>query len=267
MSVSFFPFEKNTLSFRFIPPGDELVAWKDQVCLDPAGKASSCHAGIFNDFEMVFNLSDPSSLASQFLTEIRDKNIQKDALRFRKNLERLGEIMAYEISKKMPFSKIPLETPLSTTEGFVLTSNPVLITVLRAGIPYFQGFLNFFDNAECGFIGAGRKEGEDEISIDLDYIASPSLEKKNVILIDPMLATGKSFLKSLESLRPYGRPNHVYIAALVASPEGIQNIQKNLDLPFSLWTFSIDENLNSNFFILPGLGDAGDLSFGKKMKK
>lgn len=214
---------------------------------------------------MVFNLSEQNSIANQFLAELRDKQIQQDSMRFRKNLERLGEIMAYEVSKVLPYTTKAIETPLGMARLNVLKSEPVLLTILRAGLPYFQGFLNFFDQATCGFIGAYRQEGEHELAIRLNYLTSPSLEGKEVILIDPMLATGKSITDSVKHLLKRGVPRHLHIVALVAAPEGIKHLAEELALPYSLWTCSIDEKLDDQYYIVPGLGDAGDLCFGEKI--
>lgn len=213
----------------------------------------------------VFVLNKENSVANQFLIELRDKNIQQDRMKFRHNLTRLGEVMAYEISKKLAYHQIVVETPLKKTQSFAIKQQPVLITVLRAGLPYFQGFLNYFDQADSGFIGAYRKEGEQELSIQLDYLATPSLQNREVILIDPMLATGNSIIRSVAALLKHGNPSHIYVASLVAAPEGVKNINEHLSVASSLFTVSMDENLNSEFYIVPGLGDAGDLSFGEKI--
>jgi uracil phosphoribosyltransferase len=205
------------------------------------------------------------SVANQFLNEIRDVQIQKDRLRFRSNLFRLGEIMAYEISKKLEYGPETVSTPLGLLSSSALKSNPVIITVLRAGLPYFQGFMNYFDQADAGFIGAYRKEGEAELKINLEYLATPGLEGREVILVDPMLATGKSFIRSATALLQQGKPSHLHIAALIAAPEGIDYIQKNMPGPYTLWTFAVDEKLDHRFYIVPGLGDAGDLSYGDKL--
>jgi uracil phosphoribosyltransferase len=212
----------------------------------------------------VFVLSEQNSVANHFLAELRDVNQQGDRLRFRTNMIRLGEIMAYEISKKMSYQSANVQTPLKATQMQLLKEKPILLTVLRAGLPYFQGFLNYFDSADAGFIGAYRKEGKEEISIELDYMAMPSLENRQVILIDPMLATGFSFIRSINELAKFGRPSHIFIASLVAAPEGIKRIADSLKVPFSLFTVAVDEKLNTESYIEPGLGDAGDLSFGKK---
>lgn len=214
---------------------------------------------------MLYNLGENNSIANQFLYELRDKNIQKDTLRFRRNMERLGEIMAYEISKKLAYKPVDFETPLAKHNTALLHHSPVLVTILRAGIPFYQGFSNVFDAAESGFIGAYRKEDETEVKINLEYLAAPRLDQKDVIVIDPMLATGKSFLKSLTTLLQQGEPSHLHIAAIVATHAGIQLIEDQIRIPFTIWTFAVDAKLNDHFYIVPGLGDAGDLAFGEKI--
>ncbi len=210
-------------------------------------------------------LGEPPSIANQFLNEIRGTDSQQDRLRFRINLERMGEIMAYEISKRLSYKECLVTSPLASLTSRQLKSQPILVTVLRAGLPYFQGFLNYFDRADAGFIGAYRKEDGEELTINLEYLASPSLEGQEVILIDPMLATGKSFIRSVNALMNRGKPSHIHLASLIASPEGVQHVKENLKIPFTIWTFSVDEKLDSRFYIVPGLGDAGDLSFGNKL--
>ena len=192
--------------------------------------------------------------------------IQNDRMRFRKNLERLGEILAYEISKTLDYKAIEVETPLAKTIISTPESQVVLISVLRASLPFYQGFLNFFDEAESGFIGAFRDENKSgEIKINLGYHASPSLQGKVIILADPMLATGKSIIRTLDTILSHGIPSMIHIAALFAAPEGIEYIEENLKLPYKLWLGSIDEKLNHLSYIVPGLGDAGDLAFGEKL--
>jgi len=212
---------------------------------------------------MVFNLCEENSVANQFMAEIRDKSIQGDRMKFRKNLERLGQIMAYQISRKLSFRPVNVDTPLGNTSINVPVANPILITVMRAGLGYFQGFVDYFDRADCGFIGAYRQEGSGVVN--LDYSAAPSIEGKVVILIDPMLATGSSFIESVNAMGRLGTPAHIHIAALVASPQGIKFVGENLELPHTIWTWAIDDTLDDNFYIVPGLGDAGDLSFGVKL--
>lgn len=213
----------------------------------------------------VFVLNHQNSIANQFLLELRDQKIQQDRMRFRNNLMRLGEVMAYEISKKLSYKRKEIQTSLTNISIPTISQSPVIITVLRAGLPYFQGFLNYFDQSDSGFIGAYRKEGGNEIEIQLDYLAAPSLEGREVILVDPMLATGNSFVRSISALMKLGQPSHIFLAAMIASPEGIEIIQKKVTTPSSLWIVSIDEKLDQNFYIVPGLGDAGDLSFGQKL--
>jgi len=213
----------------------------------------------------LINLGTNDSIANQFLAQVRDKEIQADRMRFRTNLERLGEIMAYEISRKLQYEPHSFDSPLKKTIINQLKSQPVLVTVLRAGLPYFQGFLNYFDDADAGFIGAYRTENTKGIKINFEYLAAPGIDGKQVIVVDPMLATGKSFIRSVNELVRHGTPNHIHIASLIASPEGIEYINANLKLPFTIWTFSVDEKLDSRFYIVPGLGDAGDLSYGEKL--
>lgn len=197
---------------------------------------------------------------------MRDISIQKDRMRFRKNLERLGEILAYEISKSLDFKDQDIATPLAKTQMAIPSNQIVLVSVLRASLPFYQGFLNFFDSAESGFIGAFRNENEGgDIIINLNYHASPSLEGKVVILADPMLATGKSIIRTLETIVSHGTPAMIHIAALFAAPEGIKYIEENLKLPYKFWLGTLDEKLNHLSYIVPGLGDAGDLAFGEKL--
>ncbi|HEY9004711.1 uracil phosphoribosyltransferase [Ohtaekwangia sp.] len=214
---------------------------------------------------MVFNLSEQNSVANQFIVELRDKTLQQDRMRFRKNMERLGEIMAYEVSKKFQYTTRIIETPLGKSRINVVKHQPVLITILRAGFPYFQGFINFFDQAEAGFVGAYRRESLSEVTIKLDYVSTPYLNGREVILIDPMLATGNSIMDSVSQLLKRGTPEHLHIVSLVAAPEGIKFVTQQINIPYSLWTCAIDEHLNEQFYIVPGLGDAGDLSYGAKI--
>lgn len=213
----------------------------------------------------MFVLNQQNSLANQFLLELRDMQKQHDRLRFRKNLERLGEILAYELSKNLAYVLTETITPLGRTGVHTLKEQPMLLTILRAGLPFFQGFLNFFDQADSGFIGAYRQEDENHLTIKLGYVATPSLNDRTVILIDPMLATGRSVIDCVEAFLKNGIPKHIHIASLVAAPEGIGYLKSHLKLPFSLWTCAVDEKLNHQYYIVPGLGDAGDLSYGIKL--
>lgn len=214
---------------------------------------------------MITILNRQDSVANQYLLELRDKNIQQNRVRFRKNIERLGELMAYEISRKFEYNPKKVETPLGISTVNVPLDNPVLVTVLRAGLPYFIGFQNIFGEADCGFIGAYRKESEADLTITLDYLATPTLEDRTVILVDPMLATGQSVIKAVNALMKHGKPKYIHVAALVAAPEGVALLDKNLTVGHDVWTWALDEKLNEQHYIVPGLGDAGDLSFGSKI--
>lgn len=214
----------------------------------------------------MFILNHQNSIASHFLEEIRDINLQKDRLKFRFNLERLGQILAYEISKSFEYEPITITTPLAQMEVKKLIQQPVLISVLRAAMPFFQGFLDYFDKAESGFIGAFRKENSgDEVEIEFNYLAIPFIQNKEIILIDPMLATGKSLITSIDHLLKNGTPKKIHIASAIAAPEGIEYIKSQINVPYELWTCALDEKLNEKSYIVPGLGDAGDLSFGAKL--
>jgi uracil phosphoribosyltransferase len=214
----------------------------------------------------MFILSQRPSIANKFIAEMRDVTVQKDRMRFRKNLERLGELFAFEISKKFEFEDQIIQTPLAQTTIQVPKDNPVLLSIMRASLPFYQGFLNFFDQAESGFIGAYREETNDEeLTINLGYYASPFLQDRVVILADPMLATGKSIVESIEIICKNGTPKHLHIASIFAAPEGIKLLESEIKIPFTLWIGNVDEKLNDQFYIVPGLGDAGDLAFGPKI--
>ncbi|MGV3540638.1 MAG: uracil phosphoribosyltransferase, partial [Rufibacter sp.] len=203
-------------------------------------------------------LTQTPSLANQFLAELRDVTVQKDGLRFRRNLERLGEVMAFKISETLTYETKTIQTPLAATQQTLPTEFPVLATVLRAGLPFHQGFLNYFDHAACAFIGAYRVEGERQLSVHLDYLAAPNLQDKVLILADPMLATGKSLIQTYRDLLRFGKPRRLIIAAVIASPEGVAHIQHEI-AEAELWVGAVDEHLNEQAYIVPGLGDAGDL--------
>lgn len=213
----------------------------------------------------MFVLEKSNSIGNQFIADLRDVSVQGDRMRFRKNMERVGEILAYEISKSFPYHLKELQTPLAKTEVNIPGLNPVIFAVLRASLPFYQGFLNFFDKAESGFIGAFREEVHSEVNINLGYHASPNLEGKTVILADPMLATGKSFVCSIETILSHGTPEIIHITAIIASPEGINFIKEHVKVPYKLWIGALDLSLNSQSYIVPGLGDAGDLAFGTKL--
>jgi uracil phosphoribosyltransferase len=214
----------------------------------------------------MFILSETNSIANHFITELRDVNIQQDSMRFRKNMERLGEILAYEVSKTLTYQTATVQSPLAIAHTNLLTNQPVLVAILRASLPFHQGFLNVFDRAENAFIGAyrGKHRPDETFDIQMDYLASPDLSNKTIILIDPMLATGKSLLKSYEALLTYGKPTRIIIAAAIAAPEGMAFLQKEIP-EADFFIGSLDEKLNHKFYIIPGLGDAGDLAFGEKL--
>ncbi|WP_209329625.1 uracil phosphoribosyltransferase [Lunatimonas salinarum] len=215
----------------------------------------------------MFVLNRDNSIANHYLAELRNTETQTNRLVFRKNLERLGQIMAYEISKELTYETSTIKTPLAETKIPLAASPPVVIAVLRAAIPYFNGVLSVFDNADSGLIGAFRKDHLEHqpIEIELGYLAAPSIEGKDVILVDPMLATGKSFVKSINALLKHGRPTTFHLLSVIAAPEGVEYLQKSLKSPFKIWTCALDDRLDSHSYIIPGLGDAGDLCFGPKL--
>jgi len=216
---------------------------------------------------MIHELIKGNSLFSQFLAELRDKNIQTDSMRFRKNLERVGEIFAYEISKAMEYEQKEVITSLGTSTMNVLKDRPVLATILRAGMPMHQGLLNFFDSADSAFVSAYRKYKKNEnFSIKMDYISSPSITDRILIISDPMLATGGSMSASIKALIQNGVPKHIHIVCLLASEEGIAAIKRSFSLyNYTLWIGAIDDELTAKAYIVPGLGDAGDLAYGAKL--
>jgi len=199
------------------------------------------------------------------MAEIRDVDIQGDRLRFRSNIKRLGSVLAYEMSKSLDYEEKTVTTPLAKLEQNVIAEQPVLISIMRAGMPFFDGVLDFFDHADCGFIGAFRtKDFSTSKKIEVDYVAVGNLDNKVVVIADPMLATGKSIVDSIESLRAYGQPKKILILSVIATADGIKFLEKNVDLPIELWCAAIDEKLDEKSYIIPGLGDAGDLSYGLK---
>ena len=214
----------------------------------------------------IINLGKQNSIFNHFIREIRDVNIQKDAMRFRRNIERIGEIFAYEISKKMTYENNDITTPLGISSESLMIEKPVLATILRAGLPLHQGLLNYFDSSENCFISAFRKHKRgDEFEIKIEYMSSPNLEGKTVILCDPMLASGSSMVLAMEALLSKGKPKHIHVVVTIASSEGIQYFKENL--PFrncTLWLGAEDKEMTAQSYIVPGLGDAGDLAFGKK---
>jgi uracil phosphoribosyltransferase len=214
---------------------------------------------------MVTILSQQQSIVSRFIGEIRDAMIQKDRLRFRRNMERIGEIAAYEISKKLSYVNKEVVTPLGIANVMIPAEEPVLATILRAGLPLHQGLLNYFDHADNAFISAYRRHHKDgSFDIRLEYISSPDLSSRIVILADPMLATGQSMVMTYKAIVEKGRPQHTHIVCALASSQGIEYVKKNLPQGISLWIGAVDEELTAQAYIVPGLGDAGDLAFGEK---
>lgn len=218
----------------------------------------------------VINLSEQPSLLNQYLKEMRSTEVQKDSMRFRRNIERIGEIMAVEISRHLTYAVEQVQTPLAVAEVQVPQDKIVLGTLLRAGLPMHQGFLNMFDQAENAFISAYRKEtigrrGEMQIEIVSEYLAAPSIEGKTLILVDPMLATGLSMEVGYKALLSHGNPKSVHIACLFGTPQAIEYLQANMPEDATLWCAVIDPMLNEKKYIVPGLGDAGDLCFGEKL--
>jgi len=215
---------------------------------------------------MVFNLSEFNNIGHRFLAELRDVNIQKDRLRFRHNMERLGEILAYEISKTLSYQTLKVETPMGMADAQMPEHPVVLGTILRAGLPLHQGMLNYFDNAGNAFISAYRKHHKDgTFEIKVEYVSCPNIEGKVLILCDPMLATGASITLAATALLEHGQPAAIHFATAIASPYGVEHVQR-LFPQASIWMGALDDELTAKSYIVPGLGDAGDLSFGEKVQ-
>lgn len=216
----------------------------------------------------IFNLAKENSILNSFISELRDVKIQKDSMRFRRNIERIGEILGYEMSKSLHYNTTTIETPLGNCEMSLLNNDIVLCSILRAGVPLHNGLLNYFDDAENAFISAYRhhKEDPDSFEIVVEYLACPSLENKTLILADPMLATGQSMLATFEALKPFGKPKNVHLVSVIGAQEGVDFLNKNFSEDTNLWIATIDPELSDKGYIVPGLGDAGDLAFGKKLQ-
>lgn len=214
----------------------------------------------------VVNFADYRSLMNQYMMELRNVDIQHDMLRFRRNLERMGEIMAFEISRTLAYKKMEIETPLAKTECDVIADKVVLGTIFRAGVPFHQGFLNFFDSAENAFVSAYRKYKEKEnFDICIEYLASPRLDDKVLILADPMLATGASMELSYRALLTKGTPKHIHVASVIASEQALEYIKRTFpEDRTTVWVAAVDPKINDHSYIVPGLGDAGDLAYGIK---
>jgi len=214
---------------------------------------------------MLQNLSHRNTIANRFVAELRNIEIQKDRPRFRRNLERLGEVMAYEISQTLEYRQESVETPLGIASMMLPTQRVVLATILRAGLPFHQGMLNYFDTADNVFIAAYRKHHKDgSFEIQLDYVSSSSLDGCVLILADPMLATGASVNLALKELERFGTPEAVHVATVIASMAGVEAVRRRWP-KVKIWAGAIDEELTAKSYIVPGLGDAGDLAFGEKL--
>lgn len=214
----------------------------------------------------IHNIGETNSILNTFIAEIRDNKIQKDSLRFRRNIERIGEILSYEMSKILPYKGEVITTPLGTKLMQLFDDKIVLCSILRAGLPFHQGLLNYFDKAENAFISAYRKvQPNGYFDIRVEYFASPSLENKTLILADPMLATGQSLVSTYQALLSHGTPKELHIFSVIGSTDGIDYIKRHLPKDTHLWIATIDQTLNDHGYIIPGLGDAGDLAFGEKL--
>jgi len=211
-------------------------------------------------------LNKKNSVLNNFLRELRDDTLQKDKMRFRRNLERCGEVLAYEISKELDYQQQEVKTPLGDTEVALPVALPFVVSILRAGLPLHQGLMRYFDQADNGFVSAYRKHHREKgFEVHVEYLSSQDLENKTMILADPMLATGNSLLASYKSLtEEFGEPVHTHIASVIASQEGIDFVKRNLPKNVSFWVCAVDDELTAQGYIVPGLGDAGDLAFGNK---
>ena len=216
---------------------------------------------------IIHNLSNNNTLFNQFVAELRDVNVQNDSMRFRRNLERMGEVFAYEISKTLVFNSTKIQTPLGEVNCNLINDQPVIATILRAGLPLHIGLLNYFDKAQNAFVSAYRKHHKDNsFEIALEYVACPDLTDKTLILCDPMLATGSSMVLTYNALLERGKPKHTHIVTAIASTQGVNHVKALLpNSTITLWCGAIDEELTAHAYIVPGLGDAGDLAFGSKL--
>lgn len=216
---------------------------------------------------MVHHLSKEHSLMSNWIAELRDVHIQNDRMRFRRNIERIGEVIAYEMSKHMAHKIVPTSTPLGIHESKILHEQPVLATILRAGLPLHQGMLNYFDKADNAFISAYRKHHDDgSFEISIEYLSCPDLNNRILIIADPMLATGASLVQTIQAITKTQKPKEIHIAVAIASKAGIEVVENALGKNVPIWCGDIDDVLNDKSYIVPGLGDAGDLAYGTKMQ-
>lgn len=216
---------------------------------------------------MTVELSKTFSLVNSWINELRNVEIQHDRMRFRRNMERIGEIAAFEISKDLETKEIEIQTPLDIIKAHEIAVQPVITTILRAGVPLFEGILNYFDRADCGFVAAYRKhDANDYFSIKQDYLTCPNIDGRPLIVADPMLATGASLIEAIKDLLTNGTPSQLHIVAAIASKQGVETIEKAYPQA-KIWVGAIDENLTTKGYITPGLGDAGDLSYGEKLQR
>ena len=216
---------------------------------------------------MIHHLSEKHSLLSNWVAELRDVNVQNDRMRFRRNLERIGEVVAYEMSKHLPNIIVPTTTPLGIHQSKVLAEQPVLATILRAGLPLHQGMLNYFDKADNAFISAYRKHHDDgSFEISIEYLSCPDLNNRILIVSDPMLATGASLVETIKAITKNQTPKEIHIVVAIASTKGIEAVEAALGKNIPIWCADIDDTLNDHSYIIPGLGDAGDLAYGTKMQ-
>jgi uracil phosphoribosyltransferase len=215
----------------------------------------------------IHEINKENSIFNHFIAEIRDIDIQKDSMRFRKNMERISEIMAYEMSKVLNYRKTTVNTPLGTADSSMISEDIVIASILRAGLTMHQGVLNYFDKAENAFISAYREEGKsgEEIKVHVEYLASPDLKGKTLVIVDPMLATGTSLLLTLDAIKKNGTPAQIHILSAIASRPAVDRISKELGEETQIWVGAIDEKIDDHSYIVPGLGDAGDLAFGIKL--
>jgi uracil phosphoribosyltransferase len=216
---------------------------------------------------MLTILSQDFSLVNQWINELRNVEVQQDRMRFRRNMERIGEIAAFEISKTLEYKEVEIQTPLDKIKVKEIAVQPVITTILRAGVPLFEGLLNYLDRADCGFVAAYRKhDANDYFSIKQDYLTCPNIEGRPLIVGDPMLATGASLIEAIKDLLTNGKPSSLHIVAAIASRQGVETLQ-NAYPDAKIWVGAIDEELTSKGYITPGLGDAGDLSYGEKLQR
>lgn len=216
---------------------------------------------------MVVELGRENSVLNAFIAELRDVHVQKDPLRFRRNMERVGEIMGYELSKTLAYVEREVTTPLGAAIMRLPAEQPVLATILRAGLPLHQGLLNIFDRADSSFVSAYRKHrtGEDGFDIEVEYLSGPSMDERTLVISDPMLATGRSMVMVYRAMQRLGKPKALHIVSTIASSEGIEHLKAHLPASTRIWVAAIDEEMTAQAYIVPGLGDAGDLAFGAKI--